>query len=387
MQLTDTSEKNIINVVEQFDYSTQDDSYNQSFIKWRKNKDNPYAFNFKMDRRESVFVEGKGFESKSLPTAERNCVIKIMNVAGIAMLIWIVIDNIIGKAVISLFDFLGFDIHSSFFSTGVYGGDVEIVTSLILIGLMKVLIPAWYVHKKLKMPSKAEYLTKLRHSPDMIDSLCMAMAASAVTSLPNIYTNKTRLLYNYFRDIDADTSVWSQEQFIIYAIFDIVVLSVLSELFFRGAIFGALRQFGDVFALVITSVMSALLVQDVREFPAALLMSAIAAAGMLRSGSILTAIYVQIIFKLYRLALILLESTSTDTIYLHRNIFILAVFIIGALGFGTVYLLSKKKNRHRIASYKSEISMWERLVIAFRSYPVPAVVGVCVMAALIKLIL
>jgi hypothetical protein len=252
---------------------------------------------------------------------------------------------------------------------------------------MKVLIPAWYVHKKLKMPSKAEYLTKLRHSSDMIGSLCMAMAASAVTSLPNIYTNKTRLLYNYFRDIDADTSVWSQEQFIIYAIFDIVVLSVLSELFFRGAIFGALRQFGDVFALVITSVMSALLVQDVREFPAALLMSAIAAAGMLRSGSILTAIYVQIIFKLYRLALILLESTSTDTIYLHRNVFILAVFIIGALGFGTVYLLSKKKNRHRIASYKSEISMWERLVIAFRSYPVPAVVGVCVMAALIKLIL
>ena len=122
MQLTDTSEKNIINVVEQFDYSTQDDGYNQSFIKWRKNKDNPYAFNFKMDRRESVFVDGKGFESKSLPTAERNCVIKIMNVAGIAMLMWVVIDNIIGKAVISLFSFLGFDIHTSFFSTGFYGG-------------------------------------------------------------------------------------------------------------------------------------------------------------------------------------------------------------------------------------------------------------------------
>ena len=387
MQLTDTSEKNIINVVEQFDYSTQDDSYNQSFIKWRKSKDNPYAFNFKMDRRESVFVEGKGFESKSLSTAERNCVIKIMNVAGIAMLMWIVIDNIIGKAVISFFDFLGFDIHTSFFSTGVYGGDVEIVTSLILIGLMKILIPAWYVHKKLKMPLKTEYLTKLRHSSDMIASLCVAMAASAVTSLPSIYTNRTRQLYNYFREINTDASAWDQKQFIIYAIFDIVIVSVMSELFFRGAIFGALRQFGDIFALVITSVMSALLVQDVREFPSALLMSAIAAAGMLRSGSILTAIYVQIIFKLYRLALILLESTSTDTIYLNRNVFILAVFIIGALGFVTVYLLSKKKNRHRIASYKSELSMWDRLVIAFRSYPVPAVVGVCVMAALIKLIL
>lgn len=387
MQLTDTSEKNIINVVEQFDYSTQDDSYNQSFIKWRKNKDNPYAFNFKMDRRESVFVDGKGFESKSLPTAERNCVIKIMNVAGIAMLMWIVIDNIIGKAVISLFSFLGFDIHTSFFSTGFYGGDVEIVTSLILIGLMKVLIPAFYVHKKLKMPPKAEYMTKLRHSADMIGSLCMAMAASAVTSLPNIYTNRTRQLFNYFREIDADASAWDQKQFIIYAIFDIVIVSIMSELFFRGAIFGALRQFGDIFALVITSVMSALLVQDVREFPAALLMSAIAAAGMLRSGSILTAIYVQIIFKLYRMALILLESTSTDTVFLKRNFFILAIFIIGIAGVIFIYLLNKKKNRHRIADYKSEVTMRQRLVIAFRSYPVPAVVGVCVMAALIKLIL
>jgi hypothetical protein len=387
MQLTDTSEKNIINVVEQFDYSTQDDGYNQSFIKWRKNKDNPYSFNFKMDRRESVFVDGKGFESKSLPTAERNCVIKIMNVAGIAMLMWVVIDNIISKAVISLFSFLGFDIHTSFFSTGFYGGDVEIVTSLILIGLMKVILPAWYVHWKLKMPLKAQYMTRLRHSSDMIATLCMSLAASAVTSLPNIYTNRTRQVFNYFREIDADATAWDQQQFIIYAIFDIVVVSVMSELFFRGAIFGALRQFGDLFAVVVTSMMSALLVQDVREFPAALLMSAIAAAGMLRSGSILTAVYVQIIFKLYRMALILLESTSVDSAFLKRNIFILAVFIFGVAGVSLLYMLGKKKNHHRIASYKSEITMWQRLVIAFRSYPVPAVVGVCVMAALIKLIL
>ncbi|MCR4638430.1 CPBP family intramembrane metalloprotease [Ruminococcus sp.] len=387
MRLTDTSEKNIINVVGQFDYSTQDEGYNQSFIKWRKTRDNPYAFNFKMDRRESVFVDGKGFESKSLPTAERNCVIKIMNVAGIAMLMWIVIDNIIGKAIISLFSFLGFDIHTSFFSTGLFGGDVEIVTALILIGLIKIILPAWYIHSKLKMPLKAEYMSKLRHPSDMIASLCMAMAASAVTSLPNIYTNRTRQVFNYFREIDTDASAWDQKQFIIYAIFDIVIVSVMSELFFRGAIFGALRQFGDMFAIVITSMMSALLVQDVREFPAALLMSAIAAAGMLRSGSIITAIYAQIIFKLYRMALILLESTSDDTVFVKRNFFILAVFIIGVAGVGFFYLIGKKKNRHRIAIYKSEITIWQRIVIAFRSYPVPAVMGICIMAALIKLIL
>ena len=87
------------------------------------------------------------------------------------------------------------------------------------------------------------------------------------------------------------------------------------------------------------------------------------------------------------MALILLESTAEDVTFMKRNIFILAIFIIGVAGVGFIYMLGKKKNRHRIAPYKSEITMWQRIVIAFRSYPVPAVMGVCVMAALIKLIL
>ena len=57
MKLTDTSGNTIISVVDQFDYSTQNQTYNENFIKWRKDKDNPYAFNFELDRRESVFVE------------------------------------------------------------------------------------------------------------------------------------------------------------------------------------------------------------------------------------------------------------------------------------------------------------------------------------------
>ena len=53
MDLTDTSAEPIINVVDQFDYSTQNDNYNAKFRAWRKNKENPYAFNFKLNRKES----------------------------------------------------------------------------------------------------------------------------------------------------------------------------------------------------------------------------------------------------------------------------------------------------------------------------------------------
>lgn len=385
MELTDTSERTIINVVDQYDYSTQNDAYNEKFKSWRKDKQNPYAFNFKQNRKESVFVDGKGFENRSAVAAEQDCIGKIMNIAGIAMLIWIVIDNIIGKIIVGIFDFLGFDIHTSFFSTGFYGGSREIIATLILISFVKVLLPLIYLHKKLNMPRQLEHMSTLNHATDLIGAICMTMSIGAVTSLPNIYTNRTWQLFNYFRSISADVSVWNQEQFVFYIIFDIIIVSILTELLFRGAIFGALRQFGDKYAIIVTSAMAGLLVQDFREFPAAVLISAVASVSMLRSGTIFTAIFVQVVFKMYRLALVLLEENSQDSAFLKRNTFILVVFVVGTAGAILLYIL-KDGLRTRLAQYKSDISFKDRLKITCKSFPVPAIICLCLLSAIIKLI-
>ena len=387
MDLTDTSVDTIINVVDQFDYSTQNESYNEKFISWRRNKENPFAFNFKLNRKESVFIEGKGFETRSASATEEKIVGRIMNILGFSMLIWVVPEHFLSKRLVALCCMLGCVIHTAFVSTGAYGGKSEIVTALIVIDITKILIPAIYIHSKLKMPRRVEFMSSMNHAADLFGSICMAMAVSAVSSLPNIYTNRTRQVFDYFRSVNADTSVWDQEQFVVYAIFDIVIISIMSELLFRGAIFSALRQFGDIFAIIITSCASALLVQDFRELPAALMISAVAAVGMLRTGSVLTAIFVQMIYKMYRLALVLLEADSPDNIFMMRNWFILAFFVIGVVGVILLYIFSKKKNLHRIASYSSEITLRQRLLVAVKSFPVPAAACLCLMAAFIKFIL
>lgn len=385
MNLTDTSSNTIISVVDQFDYSTQDPTYNESFIRWRKNKDNPYAFNFEINRKESVFVDGKGFQSKSASAVERDCIARIMNTAGIAMLVWILTENIISKLVIAVFDALGFDLHTSFFSTALYGGSGEIITALTLISFFKILVPAIYIHKKLKMPRRLEYMSTLNNSVDMLSTFFITLAVSTVTSLPNIYTNRTQQVFDFFRSINADISVWNQEQFIFYTLFDIIILSLLSELFFRGAVFCALRQFGDLFAIIITSAMSGFLVQDFRELPAAVMISMVASVGMLRSGTIFTAIFVQVLFKMYRLTLVLLEDGSPDTVFPKRNYFMLVIFTISAAGFILLHMFKRKKNKHYFASYTSEFNMKQRLTISCKSFPMPAVLCICLLSAVIKL--
>ncbi|MBO4523311.1 MAG: CPBP family intramembrane metalloprotease [Ruminococcus sp.] len=386
MKVSDTSEDTVVDVVEQFDYSTQNEAYNESFVTWRRKIDNPYAFNFSRNRRESVFVEGKGFENKSFAIAEQDSISKIMNVTGIAMLIWIVVDNLVSRLAVAAFDLFGFDIHTSFFNKALYGGSTEITTTLILISVLKILLPAYYLRRKLRLPMRVEFMTTLNHASDMFGAIFMALSVSAITSIPSIYTNRMREVFDYFKSINADASVWDQDQFVVYTVFDIIVVTVLSELFFRGAVFGALRQFGDYFAVIITSVMSGLLVQDFLEMPAAIMISAVASIGMLRSGSIFTAIFVQAIFKMYRLAVVLTDAGVDDSLHLRRNSFILIVFLIGAIGASILYLFRKHQDIHRIAEYHSELTMKDRMIIAFKAFPVSIVVCFCLLVAAIQVI-
>lgn len=65
------NEKNMIDVIDEFDYSTQNDAYNEKFRAWRSRKNNPYAFSFEKNQRESVYIEGRGFIENSLEAVEK----------------------------------------------------------------------------------------------------------------------------------------------------------------------------------------------------------------------------------------------------------------------------------------------------------------------------
>ncbi len=383
---TETNEKNIISVADEFDYSTQDQEYSKEFKAWRKNKNNPYAFNFVMNKKESVFVDGKGFESSSPEEAETESITRIMYLMGTAMLIWIVIENILSKLIIAIAGFIGINVHTAFFSTAIYGGSVEIVTALITVSLIKLTVPALYLHMKLKMPRKVELMNKLDHPADMICSIAMAFVVCAVSGIPSIYSSNTKEIYTYFKNLDADISVWGQKEFVVYTVFNIIIVSVLSEIFFRGAAFGALRQFGDWFAIIITSLMTGLLVQDIREIPAAVLISAVSAIGMLRSGSIITAIFVRVIYEMYQLALVIIQADVSENMYMKLSFFILGTFVFGAAVTILLYIKNYRKTGSRLAKYSSGITQGSRIWNAVKTFPFSAVAVICLLAAIIKLV-
>lgn len=378
--------RDILNVVEDFDCSTQNDTYNKYFKEWRKKKDNPYAFNFKGNKKEKIFNDSRGFEKQLPEKAEKTVINRLMHVVGIAMLLLIVTDSIFGRAAIYLLSLLGLDVHISMINSAMYGDVSLVLIAFLCISMLKLLIPLIYVTKTLNIPRKAGFMSKVNSSVEILNAIGITLIACTVACLPTAYSSDSKEIFSFVRSVDTDVSLWDSNEFIAYTMFTVIVLPVLFELLVHGPMFTALRQFGDPFAIIVTSTVACLIVRDFTEMPAMLMISVIAAMTMLRSGTIMSAFIVNIVYRIYCLALITLEIGNTTNMLIKRNIFMLSALIAGVLIFGTIYIVRKlrKKNKHYIAFYHSDISHSRRLYVAARSYPFLAIAFLCLIDAVVK---
>ena len=163
-------------------------------------------------------------------------------------------------------------------------------------------------------------------------------------------------------------------------------MSALSEMFFRGAMFAVLRQFGDPFAIIVTSLTAGLLTQNFQEMLTVILISIVASWGMLRSGTIFTAIASSIIYKMYRLAITILEANRSDTFIPIKNFFMIVVFIVGAVVLLIVWLLGKQDDEHYIAEFHSKMTMRQRIIHSAKVFPYSVVMAICAVYAVIRLV-
>ena len=108
--------RSVINVIDEFDYSTQTDSYNELFKSWRRKKNNRFAFRFQANKNEKVYIDGKGFVASSAIDDEKEVLTRIFGVIGVAALLWMIFFHILNKLGLLLFSALGFNIHIDFFS-------------------------------------------------------------------------------------------------------------------------------------------------------------------------------------------------------------------------------------------------------------------------------
>ncbi|MCM1528512.1 MAG: hypothetical protein NC093_00785 [Alistipes sp.] len=377
----------IINVIDQFDYSTQDEQYNEKYRSWRMRKDNRYAFTFKGNRKESVYVDSRGFVKKTAKETENDVLSKIFYTIGIGLLMFVVFDDLLSKLIIILLGRIGVNINTSFSTGSIYGGSWEIAAALMIVGFLRAAIPLVYFHFKFRLPMHNEIMWKLRSPKALFGAVAMAFIVFAAANLPNAYSTETKEVFSFFAAGRADISVLDQTEFLVYLIFDVLIIPIITQLLFCGAMFAVLRQFGDTFAIMMTSLSAALMTQDIHSMPAVFLVTAVCGYGMLASGTIFTAFSINILYKMFLTAIATIESIDSPSMPIYRNLFMSAVLVVGGIGFFLYMRSSAKEGKPHLAVYTSEISFNRRVLGSAKTFPYSAVAIICLVYAIMKAVL
>lgn len=376
-----------INVIDEFDYSTQSRQYSDSFKEWRKKKENPFSFSFEMNPKESIYVDGRGFMVGSVQAAEKEALLRVFYIIGVAALMWIVIANVFYKLLVLCMSLAGLDIHINSFSNTLYGGSAEIVTVLVVINLAKILIPALYLQFRFGLPWKVGIMNSKHDSQGLVSAIGMILIMCTLLSLSSAFSSDTAEVFSYLRSLNTDVSVWNQTEFILYTVFDVLVIGTVEELFFRGAMFAVLRQFGDRFAVIMTTLTAVLLAENVDDIIPVIIVSFIASYGMLKSGSIFTAIAVSVIYKVYILGVVVIEADSSNEMAITRNMFMILMLCFGGILLLFSWLLSKVRYKKTFVDVKYELSLKDKILHSVKVFPYSAVAAISIVYIIVKAVL
>lgn len=370
------NEEIFLDVTENFDYSGQSQEYISTYKKWRKNPDNPFAYNYIRNKNEITFSESEGFVKTIPEEKEREVLSEVLYIFGTVLILSLFIQFVFSKILVAFLDIIGINIHNSFLNYSVYGGQKEVMAVMITVTILKFFLPMLIIKKNLKMPVKASLPCKLQSSKNLFFCIALSLIVSVLTSISRAYSDTTREYFSFFNCYSKEFSLMNQAELVIYMFFDIVAVSIMTEFLFHGAVFQALRQFGDLYAVLVCAVFSALMSNDIASMLSVFAVSAVAGISVLRSGTVFTAVAVQITNKIYLFALTIIELSFSD-MNLKRGYFMIACFLISIV---IAFIIWKTMNREY--SLKKNLSTFltakQKIELIFSTLPTFTVIFICI---------
>lgn len=373
----ETALQKIIDVVEDVSFPYQTSDYQEDFRDWRRRKQNPYAFRFTKNPKEATFSESQTLTAQSPAKAEQAVLNRIGTMMGILLLGYLLIENVLDKAVVLLMRLMHLHIELVFLGeTHLYGDEKLVFWVSFLIHLLKYLVPAVLMQVILRLPLRVSLPSTLRNPYHLIPGIVLTMVLSVGMGMVGISHSAELEKYRLI----LSTNDTEDKKIIFYILMMIFVIPLVSELLLHGCLFQALRQFGDNFAIVSTVILAAVMTHNAPDALRIGLLHLTISYYVIQTGSFGAAVLLRITHEIYMFALFCLEST--DNIY--SSEWWLMVLIPCALGAVMgIYILLHKKQKAPPIQNQTYLNMQEKLAAFFTPLPMTAFLICCVMLLII----
>lgn len=359
----------VIDVAKEHKYQNQNDEYYQKFLKWRSDSKNPYGYKFVHDTREHAYVDGEGYVDKKPEQAEKNALVKCCALLGLTMLAMFATDFaklLVDKYVFKL-EYGSNLYYSDTRTSGTFSAGV--IYSTAFFSMLKYIIPVIFFKLISKIPLKvAMPAGKFNHSICASGILVM-LTVMAIGRIGNYLLAHmmqiVRIDSVYYDYINCD----DKTAMLTFFICQYIIVPILIEILFRGFILQTFRQFGDFFAILITSIVNCLCYYDLTQFAYIFCASVVIGLFTIKSGSIVTAATMRVIV---RTLTFIINSVLNASDYFPGKIFEYAVcfiiFICSLITYSRI--ISRNEWNFNIDADNSDLSIKEKVKVIVTSTPI-----------------
>ena len=345
----------------------QDKAYNESFKQWRKQKQDSIGFYFVEQPNRHTYQDKVGF-IKDYPEAhEAKAFQKVITILGFVLLYRGVFDIFATFFLPMILEWLGFHIHYSFFSGQRYGDNTLLITIDLITQLISLLCPIAVLIKHLEMPVSVMLPTKITNKPMFGFSIPAALLMAGSCWIMSFFYRQVL----FYCHINGTQSLFIPEKtsdLIYLLVVQILIVPAVSEFCTHGVILQLTRQFGDGTALVITGLITAFLTYDITQIPVALVSSLVIGYFTIRTGSVITAVIMSSVQKLYIYAMYFITNI-VDEVYratlIKSSLFIALVIGISA----AVHFLYNHSDRFGMTIKARYMSMGRKVLTAASCIP------------------
>ena len=285
----------------------------------------------------------------NLPTRkEKRKLLGLSTIVGFCMIAYFLVSSVIGKLIIH------FGIVQVYFNDEFARASMETIMSILcilgpfLLGLMLI-----------KLTNRNEIIlrfNKPRSIKLMIYSVLIGLLALVVS---NFLTS----VFVYFMDSigvvltspESETFNGTFGMLLLYLVRGALCPALIEEFTFRGVVMQPLRKYGDMFAIITSSILFAVMHGNLVQAPFAFLIGAVIGYVVIVTESMWTGVLIHFINNAYAIIMTALASKVTDEVY--TTIFIVASFVFIIVGIvGLTLLLHENRNKYilynRAGNYK-----------------------------------
>lgn len=376
--MQELNSERVIDVVEDFSCPQQTECYHEAFRKWRRREKNRYAFRCKKHPKEAAFSESKAVSTETPAQIEQGVLGRLGYLIGCLMILYLVVENVLDKVIVLVLNLMGLHVSISFWDSGFFGDELGVFLSVMLVNFLKYLLPALLFQLILRFPMRVGMPMRIAKAETLLFGAVLTMLLSA--GLGMFFVSSSQELEKY--KLICNAADMADNRMILYMLFTIFALPIMMELLLHGALFQALRQFGDAFASLAVTLIAACLMHNPLDSLRAAIITLTISYFVLRSGSFLTAIVLHIVHEIYMFALFYIETFGS----VYSLQWWLTILLPCAVGLITgVYILWHRKPSEEAEPYNHTfLRLPDKITAFFSSFPMLSVIIVSIVLAVIS---